>query len=86
MVRARIRFVQDTTVFVVMILVTVYDLHIFTVCEEGNANTQDIWTIIWVCGNYTSMMMMMMFRFMMMMMMVFRFMMMMMMAVFSFSL
>ncbi|KAI5012659.1 hypothetical protein ZWY2020_024925 [Hordeum vulgare] len=84
MVGARIRFVQDTTMFVVMILVTVYDLHIFTVCKEGNANTQDIWTIIWVCGNYTSMMMMM-FRFMMMMMMmVFRFMMMM--VVFSFTL
>ncbi|KAI4975642.1 hypothetical protein ZWY2020_049249 [Hordeum vulgare] len=73
-----IRFVQDTTVFVVMILVTVYDLHILTVCEDRNVNTKDIWTIIWLGGNYTSMMMMM-FRLMMMMTM------MMMMAVFSFS-
>ncbi|KAI5019697.1 hypothetical protein ZWY2020_044585 [Hordeum vulgare] len=42
-----------------MILVTVYDLHILTICEDGNVNAKDIWTIIWVGGNYTSMMMMM---------------------------
>ncbi|KAI4963884.1 hypothetical protein ZWY2020_003414 [Hordeum vulgare] len=68
MAGAAIRFVQDTIVFVVMILVTVYDLHILTVCEDENVNTKYIWTIIWVGGNYTSMMMMM-FRLMMMMMM-----------------
>ncbi|KAI5005748.1 hypothetical protein ZWY2020_032991 [Hordeum vulgare] len=72
--RAAITFVQDTTMLVVMVLVTVYDLHILTVCEDGNANSVLIWMIIWVCGNFASMMMMM-----------FWFMMMTMMVVFSFS-
>ncbi|KAF6998006.1 hypothetical protein CFC21_014165 [Triticum aestivum] len=53
------RFVQDTAVFVVIVLVTVCDLHMLTVCEDGNANSKDIRMIIWVRGKYTAMMMMM---------------------------
>ncbi|VAH39687.1 unnamed protein product [Triticum turgidum subsp. durum] len=51
------RFVQDTAVFVVIVLVTVCDRHMLTVCEDGNANSKDIRTIIWVRGKYTAMMM-----------------------------
>ncbi|KAI4980026.1 hypothetical protein ZWY2020_016779 [Hordeum vulgare] len=74
MARSVITFVQDTAVFVVMVLVTVYDLHTITVCEHGNGNSELIWTIICVRGKYTAIMMMM-----------FWFMMMTMMVVFSFS-
>ncbi|EMS47042.1 hypothetical protein TRIUR3_28064 [Triticum urartu] len=54
------RFVQDTAVSVVIVLVTIRDLHMLTVCEDGNANSKDIRMITWVRGKYTAMMMMMM--------------------------
>ncbi|KAI4994014.1 hypothetical protein ZWY2020_008327 [Hordeum vulgare] len=69
--RVVITFVQDTTMFAVMVLVNVYDLHTLTVFEDGNANSELIWTIIWVRRKYTAMM--------------FWFMMTTMMVVFSFS-
>ncbi|KAF7025899.1 hypothetical protein CFC21_038048 [Triticum aestivum] len=53
------RFVQDTAVSVVRVLVTVRDLHMLTVCEDRNANSKDIRMITWVHGKYTAMMMMM---------------------------
>ncbi|KAI4965831.1 hypothetical protein ZWY2020_048070 [Hordeum vulgare] len=53
--------------FVVMVLVIVYDLHILTICEDANGvmffldalalliHSEDIWMIIWVrkylCNN-----------------------------------
>ncbi|KAF7000132.1 hypothetical protein CFC21_016078 [Triticum aestivum] len=54
-------FVQDTAVSVVIVLVTIRDLHMLTVCEDENANSKDIRMITWVRGKYTAMMMMMMF-------------------------
>ncbi|KAI4977619.1 hypothetical protein ZWY2020_008506 [Hordeum vulgare] len=67
MAGAAIRLAQDTIVFIVMVLVSVYDLRILTVCEVRNANSTGIWMIIWVCVKYTIEMMMFWFTMMMMM-------------------